>query len=170
MRSSRKPPDWRSQSCGVVAAARQQLGVGPGFDDSARVDHDQAVHPRDRREPVRDCEHGAAAHQRVELFLDRRFGFGVERGGRFVEHQDRGVFEDHARERDALPLTAGELHAALADLRVESAPALPILERLDELDRMGAARRFAHLGVGRLGPPVADVLADRSGAGARCPA
>ena len=63
------------------------------------------------------------------LCLDRGLDLAVERGGGLVEHQDRRVLEDHARDRDALALAAGELDAALADLGVVAAPLAPVLER-----------------------------------------
>ena len=99
------------------------------LDDAAAVEHHQAVHARDGGEPVRDRDHGLACHQRVEARLDRGLDLAVERGGGLVEHQDRRVLQDHARDRDALALAAGQLHAALADVRVVAAPLLPVLER-----------------------------------------
>ena len=132
------------------------------LDDAAVVEHDQPVHARDGREPVRDRDHGLACHQRAEALLDRGLDLAVERRGRLVEHQDRRVLQDHARDRDALALAARELDAALADLRVVAAPALPVLELEDELVRLRAPRRVLDLGVGRVGPAVADVVADRA--------
>src|SRR5262249_59785581 len=67
-----------------------------------------------------------------------------------------------ARDGDALALPAGELHAALADLRRVAAPLLPVLEFADELVGMGELGRRYDLGVGRLRPAVADVVADRA--------
>ena len=98
----------------------------------------------------------------VEALLDRGLHFAVERGRRLVEHQDRRVLQDHARDRDALTLPARELHAALADLRVISAPAFPVLEVEDELLRMRELRRTLDLRVGRARASVADVVADRT--------
>ena len=61
-----------------------------------------------------------------ELVLDRELDLAVERGRRLVEHQDRRVLEHHARDRDALALAAGELDAALADVRVVARAHLPV--------------------------------------------
>ena len=94
----------------------------------------------------------------------------VERRGRLVEHQDRRILEDHARDRDALALAARELDAALADLRVIAVPAAPVLEPEDEVVRLR-----------ELAPPPRSAPRSRpggrsgccrgsSGAGARCPA
>ena len=100
---------------------REQLAVAALLDDAAVVEHDQPVHLRDGGEPVRDGDHGLAGHQRVEARLDRGFDFAVERRGRLVEHQDRRVLEDDARDGDALALAAGQLDAALADMGVVAA-------------------------------------------------
>src|SRR5215472_9197778 len=102
--------------------------MGAGLDGAAMVQHDEAVHACDRREAMGNGDDGAPPHELVELFLDRRLDFGIERRGRFVQDQDRRVLEDDASERDALALAARELDAALADMRVEAAPPLPILE------------------------------------------
>ena len=122
-----KPPDCRRHKVGVMAVGGEQFVMRALFDDAALVEHHQPVHARDGREPVRDRDHGLAFHQVAEARLDRGLDFGIERRGRLVEHQDRRVLQDHARDGDALALAAGELHAALADLRVVAAPAFPVL-------------------------------------------
>ncbi len=75
----------------VEPAARDQRIVRALLDDAAGIEHDNAVHPRQRRQPVRDGDDGLARHQRVQLLLDRMLGLGVERGGGLVQHQDRRV-------------------------------------------------------------------------------
>ena len=78
--------------------------------------HHDAVRMADRREPVGDDQHRAAGHQPFERELDHALALGVERARRFVEQQDRTVGEDRARDREALPLSAREAHAALAEI------------------------------------------------------
>ena len=51
----------------------------------------------------------------AQVVVDRLLGAGVDGAGRVVEHQYRGIGEDRAGERDALPLAAGQRQAALAD-------------------------------------------------------
>src|SRR6185295_5274198 len=106
--------------------------------------------------------HRLAAHQSVEALLDGGFDLAVERRGRLVEHEDRRVLEDDTRDRDALALAAGELDAALADLRLVAASALPVLERSDELIGVREPGRALDVSVARVRQPVADVLADRA--------
>src|SRR4051794_26616022 len=67
----------------VVSIRAQELLVRALLDNAAMVEHDQAIHPGDGREPVRDRDHGLARHQRAEALLDGGFDFAVERGGGF---------------------------------------------------------------------------------------
>ena len=93
------------------------------------VEHDQPVHRRDGRQPVRDGDHRLARHQPVEALLDRRLDLRIERARRLVEDEDRRVLEEDAGDGDALALAAGELRAALADMGVEADPAVVVGER-----------------------------------------
>src|ERR1700683_4381830 len=82
---------------GVAAVAGDQLAVRALLDDAAVLEHDQAVHLRDGGKTMGDGDHGLALHQGAKARLDRGFDFAVERRSRFVEHQDRGVFENGPR-------------------------------------------------------------------------
>ena len=104
----------------VRAVRREQLGVRPDLDDAPAVEHDDAVGVLDRRQPVRDHDRGASAHQRIERGLHLALRFRVERRGRLVEDQQRRVLEERARDGDALALAARQAHAVLADHRVEA--------------------------------------------------
>jgi succinate dehydrogenase/fumarate reductase flavoprotein subunit len=101
-------------------------------------------------------------HGETAILLDRGLDFAVERGGRLVEHQDRRVLEDDARNRDALALAAGELDAALTDLRVVAGASAPILQHADELVSMGEMGGAQDLVFGRVRLAVADIVADRA--------
>jgi hypothetical protein len=107
----------------VRAAEREQFRVTAGFDDAPALDNDDEVCAADGRETVRDDNGGAPAGQIREGFLDEPFGFGVERGGRFVEDEDGRIREDGARDGEPLSLTAGEKNAALADASMSAAAA-----------------------------------------------
>ena len=56
----------------VQAAAARAGRRGRPPRRCGRVEHDQPVHRRDGRQPVRDRDHGLAFHQPVEALLDRR--------------------------------------------------------------------------------------------------
>src|SRR5580704_10838000 len=113
---------------GVMSAQAQQLLVRALLDDAARIEHDQTVHPRNGGQPVRHRNHSLTCHQRLQARLDGGLDLAVERGGCLVEHEDRRILEDDARNGDALALAARELHPALADLRVVAAALFPVLE------------------------------------------
>ena len=76
------------------------------FSDSPFVENADRVGVHHGCEPMRDHEHRLAPCERGERLLDERLVFRVGEGGRLIEHDDRRVFEDRARERDALALSA----------------------------------------------------------------
>ena len=104
----------------VTAPARDQAGVPAALRDAPVLEHDDQIGAPDGRQPVSDNHRGAPSQQLRKRLEDQRFGLGVEAGRRLVEQQDRRVLEQRAGDRDALPLPAGEGHAALADRRSRS--------------------------------------------------
>ena len=121
---------------------------------AAVVEHDDLVGERDRREPVGDDDRRPAAHRLGEPGADPRLGRRVDGGGRVVEDQDARVDHERARDREPLPLAAGERDPALADHRV-----VAVRQLLDELVRLRGARRPLDLLVGRVEDAEGDVLA-----------
>ena len=111
---------------------RHQVLVRPALDDLAAFEHQDLVGAADGRQPVRDDERRAALPQRLQAVLNQRLALAVEARRRFVENQDARVRQNRARDRHALPLSAGQAHAALADDRV-----VLLVERLDELVAVG---------------------------------
>jgi hypothetical protein len=99
---------------------RDQLGMGAGLDDAAFVHHDDPAGGAHGGEPVCDHQRGAVLHQPLERVLDQAFAFGVERGGGFVEQQDRRVAEQCAGDGETLALAAREARAAFAEESVEA--------------------------------------------------
>src|SRR5260370_42282462 len=63
-------------------------------------------------------ERRTAFHQIRQSFLYERLGFRVKAGGGFVQEQDPGLGENSTGEGNALALSAGHLHPALADDRI----------------------------------------------------
>jgi len=64
---------------------------------------------------VSDDQRGPANQQPLEGRFDQPLALVVERTGGLVEHQHGGILEHRAGDRDALPLSAGELDASFAD-------------------------------------------------------
>src|SRR5262249_15479610 len=89
-------PELELVELAVLAAAREQLLVGPALHDPSVREHDDLVGAPDRRQAVRDDDARAVDHEAVERFLDEALGLGVERGRRFVEDEDGRVLENRA--------------------------------------------------------------------------
>ena len=100
-----------------------------------------------------DDQGGAAFFQAFQRLLDGGFGLRVECRGGFVEQQQRGVAQDRAGDRDALALAAGQAHAAFAHFGL-----VAVVERADEVVRLGGAGRFAHFLVAGAFAAEADVV------------
>src|SRR5215831_936645 len=149
------PPQAR-----IGAARGQEFGMGAFLDNVAVIEHDETVEAGDCREAMSDGDDRAPPHQPVELLLDRCLDLRIERRGGLVKDENGRVFEDYPRERDALPLAARQLDAALADMRVKAAPLVEVFESLDEFDGLSLRSGAADLPFGRLRAAVADVVAD----------
>ena len=128
------------------------------LDDAAAIHHQDTVAGQHRRQPVRDHQRGAIAHQPFERRLHQLLAFGIERRGRFVEQQQRRIAQDRARDRNALALAARQRDAALAGLGV-----ILLRQPVDELGRERQLGRVLDIGVARLRPAEADVVGDRRG-------
>ena len=102
-----------------------------------------------------DHEYGPALGQPTERFLDQRLGFGVDRRGGLVEHQQRRVGEDRARQRDALELAARQALSALAHVGVEA-----VRQSHDEVISIRGPSGGQYLVVRGVGVAIADVVED----------
>ena len=71
-------------------------------------------------------------------------------------NENRRVLQEGARDPDALPLAHAEVSAAFAHRAFVALRHVP-----DELVRLRALRRFDDFLLGRVGPAIGDVLADR---------
>ena len=139
----------------VGAAADDQLGVRALLDQAAPVQHEDPVGAHDARQAVREDERRAAEHESVEGGLDQRLALGVDGRERLVEHQHGRVAQERPRDRDALPLAAGEAHAPLADDR-----RVALREPGDELLGVRRPRGSPQLVGTRIGLAHADVVLD----------
>jgi hypothetical protein len=99
-------------------------------------------------EAMGDDDGGAVLHQPLEGILHHALALGVERRGRLVEQQQRGLAQQGAGDGDALALPAGEPDAALAQRRGEA-----FGQAVEEFGGMGGLGGGAHLGVVASGRP-----------------
>ena len=86
---------------------------------SARADHqpvvddDHLIGTDDRRDTLRDNDHGRISGDLCQPGAHQRIGVHIERGKRVVEDIDRRPADHRASDRQPLPLPAGEVDAAL---------------------------------------------------------
>ena len=100
----------------IAPAERHQFVVRAELDDSAVLEHADAIGMADGGEAMRD-QNGRAMPRRGEQAIeDFRFAAHVELRGRLVEQHDAGAELDGCQrpgERDALPLAARQIGAAV---------------------------------------------------------
>ncbi len=109
----------------------------------------------DGGEPVRDDQRRASLAQLGDRLLHVTLGFRIQRRGRLVEQDDRRILDQRARDRDALALAAGQLHAMLADRRIVAGG-----KAEDEVVRMRGLGGGDDLRFAGAEPAERDVVAD----------
>ena len=87
-----------------------QLVMRTLVDDRPCIQHQDLVRVPDGRQPVRDHQRRAALHQKLQPFLDELLRLGVERRCRFVENQNRCIFEKCTRDGKTLAFAGLDVH------------------------------------------------------------
>src|SRR5665213_1318359 len=139
----------------VAALGAVQGCVGSALDDAACLDDQDLVRSANRRQTMGDDKRCAVLHEIAEAALDESLGLGIEGAGGLVEDEDAGVGENGARDGNALPLSSGELDAALADNGVVLVGE-PLGELVDARDAAGLHEQ----GFAGMWTAEEDVLAD----------
>ena len=142
----------------VSTALGDELLVRAELDDLAVVDDCDAIGAHRGGESVRHDDRGTTLEDRVEAGLHQRLRLEVEVRRRLVEHEHARPGEERAGERDELPLTRRERHAAFVHRRVE-----PLGEPVDEVGQPDAMDRLPDLVVGGVRLRELDVVADVPG-------
>src|SRR5829696_3541433 len=106
---------------GVEAVDRHQLVVAAGLHDAAVVEHVDAIGGAHAREAVRDQQDRPLRREPAHLLEQRSFRARIERRGRLIEDQEAPAAVEGPRQRQALPLAAGELVSAV-ELQPETRP------------------------------------------------
>ena len=94
--------------------------MGAAADDAATLDHQDLVGTDDGRHPLGDDHHGGAARAEGQRLAEPGIRGQVERGERVVEDVEVGPFDQGPGDRQALPLPARHVGAALRDRGVEA--------------------------------------------------
>ena len=123
------------------------------FDDTALLDHHDAVTGQHGGEPMGDHQGGAVTHQFFQRGLHQRLALRIERRGGFIEQQQRRIAQDGTRDCDALALAAGQRDAALAELRFKSTR-----QTADEFGGVGKLGGALDLGIVGVRPSEPDIF------------
>lgn len=137
------------------AATLKELLVGAALDNLALLEHHDQVGGADGAQAVGDDDAGAG--ERLQVGVDARLRDDVQVTGRFVKEEHDRIGRQGARERQALPLPAGEPDASLGETGVVAhrrAGDLLVERRLP--------RRLPGRFPGELRGAEPDVLADRA--------
>ena len=126
--------------------------------DPSAVEYQQGLAALQGARPMRDQDHGSAAHQVPHRAEDLRLGLRVNGARGLVENEHRTVLQEGAGEGDTLSLAPGELRAALPDVRVVAS-----WQPHDELVRVGGVCRGDDLLSARAGRGIGDVFSDAGG-------
>src|ERR1700722_15088524 len=141
---------------GIAAPLAKQFLVAPALDDLAGFDHQDAIGMHDGGQPVGDDDGGAARAELCDRVLDVALRLRIERGGGFVQQDDRRILDERARDGDAVALAARQLQPALAHGRVVAGR-----KRHDEFVRMRRRGGRPDLRLARTRPAKGYVVADR---------
>nr|ACR35398.1 unknown [Zea mays] len=133
----------------------QEVGVAAVLHDPPVLHDRDAVHPSDRRQPVRHQDGGPPLHQPLQRLLQHALRLRVQRARRLVQQQDGRVLEHRPGDGDPLLLPARQLHAPLAD----RGP-VPIGQLAHEAVHVRRLRRLDHLLLARAFLAVRDVFQD----------
>src|SRR5258706_13706486 len=76
-----------------------QLGMAADLADLAVMQDDDAVGAANRRQPVRDRQTSAAAHDFFQSVLDQRFGLGIDSRRGLVHDENFRLEDQHPRQR-----------------------------------------------------------------------
>ncbi len=143
---------------GILTIAVKQLFMRALLLDAILGEHDDALGVTDRGQAVGDDEHGALAAQSFERIADGLFTFVVEGAGGFIKNNDGRVFEEHARDAEALLLPTGQLYPALADVGV-----VTVWQTHDEVVSVGVFGSSDDLLLRGVQLAVADVVGHAAG-------
>ena len=132
------------------------------FDDASILDHKDAVKFHDGRQAVGDGQHRLAVHGAGQGVLHLCLDLAVQGAGRLVQDQNGRILQEGAGQCDPLALAARQLDPAFAQMRVIARAPRMILQRQDEIMRLGGLGGRDDLILRGIGPPIKDVVAGRA--------
>ena len=143
----------------VEAIRGEQFAMRADFHETSTIQHGDAIGVFYRRQAMRDDDRGAPRQHSRQRLLDQGLALGILGRGGLIENQHRGVFEERARQRQALALTAGEIVTLLEQYRTQ-----PSGQGVHEPQGVRGGEGGADFGVAGLAEiAVGDVLAHAGG-------
>src|ERR1700682_5278191 len=85
--------DLTADQAGVEAVESKELAMAAGLDEMSAVEHRQQIRVTDGRQPMRNDDRRAIAHQRVEGAAHLGLADRIEVRGRLVEDQSRRILQ-----------------------------------------------------------------------------
>ena len=104
----------------VDTARREQLLMRSRLSELPLVQHQDAVHPLNRRQTVRDGDRRSSAHNHLQRLADQQLRLGVDARRCLVENQHRRVERERTGKRQQLLLPDRQRGAALGHRRVQA--------------------------------------------------
>ena len=127
----------------------------PDIDDVATVQHQDLMAVGQGTEPVRHDQHGPAKRDALDVGIDQRLAFRIERAGGLIQDQDARIMDQRPRDRQTLALAAGQIGRTFLD------PGLIAFgQTLDELLGAGQAGGAHRIAQGQAGAAGQDIVLD----------
>src|SRR5262249_54121957 len=150
--------DLESNQPPVEAASVPQFFRLAHFSDHPVREDCHAVSQIGSGQAVSDDDDRAPGDQATQRFQNEPFRLSVHRGGRLIQNEDRGVFQEGAGDGDALTLAAGQGHPPLSHIGV-----IALGEVANKLVGVGGPGRLQHFELRSARAAVSDIVADVAG-------
>src|ERR1043166_6816102 len=129
----------------------------PVFDDTSVVYDNDPIYAMDGGEAMGNDDRRPPFCEIVQRLPNLHFGLLVDIGRGLVEHDDRGILQDHTGNRYTLPLADREFHPALSNPCI-----VPIRKCHDKVVRASHLRRSFNLVLPGQEVSVQNILSHRT--------
>ena len=119
------------------------------------VQNNDAVGVAHGRKTMGNNQNGAVFHQIINGLLHDFFRFVIERRSRFVQNQNRRIFNKRPCDSDSLLLSARNQNAALADLCIQA-----LIECADKFVETGSFKHFFQTLFRNIGAAEQNIFSD----------
>src|ERR1700687_492777 len=138
---------------GIRSATGDQFRVRSALPDLSVFQDENLVRAANRGKAMRDYESGSPNHQVGERFLHEHLGLRIQLRGGLVQNKNGRIFQDGARDGNALSLSPAQARSPLANHGV-----VPLRQLHDEIVRQRGLRRSDDFLPGNIRQTVANVV------------